>query len=322
MYEQTLIGFKGAARKERIILGRGVKSMPETKRYTIEFHVGQVGADGRAGRVSDLLRQIAQGQAATVFRRNELTYEVRELTSHHNGASFSGVLAKFRTDDFPHVGEPGGPEHPLDIEENEGLIEKNHFLYFRQRELLVWQRNRNGSSSSRLADCLSDVANETVVLNPVYQPEAVRRLMRGGVRPLALEFSVARPTNPELLPRNQWSNALMRVMNEAGGARFYMRITSDQRSTDRERQSLSNRIKAAARELADMEGVNVLRFRVDDGGIEHPLDLIEDRIVSRQDVEMEGRYPISHSMFSALRNAREEQQAALNEYFGLENALA
>lgn len=295
--------------------------MPGTKIYTVEFHVGQVGADGNAGRVSNLLQQISQGDAHTVFHRNEMTYEIRELRSHNHNASYSGVLAKFRTEDFPHVGEPGGPEHQLNVGENEGLIEKNYFLYFRQNELLVWQRNRQGCSSSRLAECLSDVANETVVFNPVYQPQAVRRLMRAGVRPLALEFSIARPTNPELFPNNQWSNSLMRIMNEAGGARFFMRITSDQRSADQERRSLSNRLKAAARELVDMEGVKVLRFKVDDGGIEHPLDLIEDRISSRQEVEMEGRYPNPHSMYAALRNAREDHQAILNEYFGLEDAL-
>lgn len=288
-----------------------------TKTYVVEFYVGQMGADGNAGRVSALLKRMVNGRVHKVFEQGEHVFEVRDLTSHNEGVSFSGVLAKFRSDDLPHVGEPGGNEEELPIQDNQGLIEKNHFLYFRNRELLVWQRNRNGCGITRFEKCLSEASGETTIFNPVYQPDAARRLMRGEVTPLSLEFSMARPTNPEFFPKNEWNEGVMDIMSRAGGARFHIKITSDQRSGDRDKRTLAQRMKAAGKELAGMDGIGVVRFDVDDNGVRHPIDLIADRITSRQSVEMNGRYPVKEAMFAALRKGRDEEKRALNEYFGV-----
>ena len=296
--------------------------MDEFKAFGVHFFVGQVGANDEAGHLKDMLQSIIDDQLVTVSTYGSMTYEIRDLESHSNGATYTGVLAKFRTDDFPHVGEPGGEEEELNIGDNQGLIEKNHFIFHRQNQLLVWQVNGNASSEKRLGEVLSDISNETVVFNPVFQPDAVRRLMRGNVTPLSLEFTIARPTNTDLIPRNQWNEGLLSLMGQAGGARFSAKITSDSRSAEGDKRKLMPRMKSALKELSGMDGVTKAKFIVEEDGIKHPLDLLEDRVKSSQTVEMIGRYPSVRSMYSALRRAKTEQQAALDEYFGQDgNAL-
>lgn len=288
----------------------------DTKLYSIDFYVGEVGRGDENTTVSQVLHDIHENNLRGVIEQGGMTYEIRDLQMSGNGSSFKGVFAKFRTDDFPHIGEPGGPEEELEVEEHQGLIEKNHFLYFRNRQLLIWQCNRNGSVVGTLAKCLSDIVNETVVFQPVFQPDAVRRLMRGEVTPLSLEFSIARPTNPEMYPTNDWSNSVLQALSQAGGSRVRVKITSDSRSNERERRSLARRVKAAARELSTMDDVKTLRLDVDDDGVKHPINLLEDRIRSHQIVEMNGRYPVVESIYRALRTALDEQRSAIDDFFG------
>ena len=305
------------------VLGRGRQGagagVAETKEYTIEFFVGQVGADGSAGEVGDLLQRLQQG-GIPVYQSGSLSYDIRDLMVTPKGAF--GVFAKYRTSDIPHIGVPGGGEREVEINDDEGLIEKNHFLYYRKRQLLIWQLNRHGSTERRFAEYLCDCNAETVAFHPVYQPDAVRRLMRNEVVPRALTVSMARPTNPELFRDNELTRGLVSILSQAEGTRLQIRITSDLRSTDAADRRLSDRVKAAMRELAaERTVVSVAKMDVEEDGITHPLDLLHDRITSRQSVEMAGRYPLQTAMFEALKTAHDEEGPALDEYFGSEDSL-
>jgi hypothetical protein len=156
----------------------------------------------------------------------------------------------------------------------------------------------------------------------VYQPDAVRRLMRNEVVPRTITVSMARPTNPDLFRDNEITRGLVSVLSQAEGTRLQIRITSDLRSTDAGDRRLSDRVKSAMRELAaQREVVSVAKLEVEENGITHPLDLLHDRITSRQPVDMAGRYPVQAAMFKALKTAHEEEGPALDEYFGSEDSL-
>lgn len=287
-----------------------------TKSMTIEFYQGVVGTNGNADTVSGLMAELADADPRPVITIKGMQHEIRDLRSYNRGASLSGVFAKFRQNDIPHAGAPGGAEHKLDLEEEEGLLEKNHFLYFREHELLVYQRNGNGSTTMRLAAYCSVFNNEAVAFNPVLQLEPMRRLMRNNVLPRRLDLTVARPTNPALFPDDEWNNNLMRVMTEAGGMRIHARITADARSADRNDWYLSDRIKRSINELVSNDLASVAKLRVEEDGIVHPIDLIADRLLSQKDVEMDERYPVPESIYAALRQARNDERETLQEIFG------
>lgn len=287
-----------------------------TKPFTIEFFIGQVGADGRAGRISRAFRDMSNLERCPVREIGGHSYEIRDLIMNGNGASFHGVFAKFRTDDIPHAGSPGGYEREIELDDDEGLLEKNHFLYFRSHELLVYQRNGHGSTTNRLGAYFSDILNETVVFNPVLQLEPMRRLLRGDAHPRSLDLSFAKPTNPVQYPGNDWSNHLLNVLNMSGGVRMSLHISAEGRSSDPSYRYLGARIKRTVAQLMNNVDVTKAKFMVEEDGVSHPIDLIADRLLSRQDVTMNGRYPNSSEMYQALRRAKDDHRDALHEYFG------
>src|SRR5690554_4965740 len=109
---------------------------------------------------------------------------------------------------------------------------------------------------------------------------------------------------------------MIQLANEAGGARVSIRISSDRRSQDEDRTRLRDRMRRAASGFVDAGLATVARMRVLNDGTEHPIDLIADRLESRQVVEMNGRYPLPESIYAALNNAVEEEREALDAILG------
>lgn len=287
------------------------------KDYRIDFFTGRVGADGKAGKVSAIFDQLVDQGSAPVPYFDGHDFEIRDLVRMSNRASFKGVFAKFRKEDLPHAGEPGGPEREIDLDDQEGLLEKNFFLYHRKHELLVYQSNRQGSHPNRLASYLGGVINEHVLFDPVLQPEPMRRLLRGDVLPRSLDLRIARPANPQIVPADEWNQAVMKVLSGAGGMSLHIRIRGDGRSQKESEHHLATRVKRAVSELMDVADVTRAKLEVDEADApEHTIDLIADRLSSRQQVQMNGRYPVSDSIYDALRKARSEVSDQLQEIFG------
>ncbi len=287
--------------------------MPEYKTYVVGFFQGVVGPDGRKGRVSRTLRDLALS-VCPIYTYGNVKYEIRDLRQFGNGSSFAGVFAKLRADDIPHIGVPGGAEREIELQRDEGLIEKNHFLYYREHELLVYQTNRNGSSVTQLGQYCSDILNETVAFHPIIQPDAMRRLLRPETLVKHLDLSFARPTNPSWYPRDNWGAQVVSLLRESGGGSMHVQISAEGRGANR--RSLPRRVKQAVRDIMGNTNTRVARFLVEEDGHEHPIDLIADRIKGKVQVEMSGRYPVPDRMFRALREARDEQLSLLREIFG------
>lgn len=288
--------------------------MPEFKTYTAGFYQGVVGADGKAGKVSRELKNLVDAGNCPIYQHGNVKYELRDLRMFKNGASFSGVFARLRADDIPHIGAAGGPEREIDLGHDEGLIEKNHFLYFRESEILVYQANRSGSSVTRLGWYFSDLMNETAAFYPVIQPDALKRLLQQNSEVKHLEVSFARPTNADWYPSDIWAGQLFALLRDSGGGRLHVEISAEGRGA--RRKSLPEKIKRSVRELMAHTDMTVARFDINEDGHEHEIDLIADRLTSKVTVEMNGRYPLPERMFSALRESRNEQLHILREIFG------
>lgn len=287
------------------------------KDYTIEFYVGKVGADGDGGSIPSMLHTISKKHRGPAITLKGMTYQIRDLKEYEGGASYRGVFAKFRDSDIPHAGSPAGSERELELSDDEGLIEKNYFNYFSENDLLVFQRNGHGSTSNRFSEYFSDLANDTVVFDPVLQAEPTRRLLRGAVHPKSIEVSFSRPTNPDMFPSDDWNRSILDALTAAGGIRMHLRISSDGRSSTAADRMLATRIKRGIAALVDSGCASVAKVQVEEDGRIHPIDLIADRLLSVQNVAIKGRYPIPDSMYAALRNARSEHRNELKEIFGV-----
>jgi len=288
-----------------------------TRKFKVGFFVGYVGAGGRDGRVSQILLDLSQQQQCPVIASGDVLYQIRELVPFNNGASFRGVFAKIRTTDIPHIGSTDGEEREIDLEDDEGVLEKNHFLYYRQHELLVYQSNGNGSTVDAFGRYFSDIVNHTTVFNAILKADAMRRMMRADLEPRTIELSVARPTNPDLYPNDDWSSELFGLMAGIDGFKAHIKISAE--GTGRARGRLMDRAKRAAAALVNSGNANIARIKM--AGIEQPIDLIADRVIAQVSVEMNGRYPVPDEMFRALGEAKDQSAEDLDAFLGGQNAL-
>lgn len=288
-----------------------------TRKFKIGFFVGYVGAGGRDGRVSQILLDLSQQQQCPVIASGDVLYQIRELVPFNNGASFRGVFAKIRTTDIPHIGSTDGEEREIDLEDDEGVLEKNHFLYYRRHELLVYQSNRSGSTVEAFGRYFSDIVNHTTVFNAILKADAMRRMMRADLEPRTIELSVARPTNPDLYPNDDWSSELFGLMAGIDGFKAHIKISAE--GTGRARGRLMDRAKRAAAALVNSGNANIARIKM--AGIEQPIDLIADRVIAQVSVEMNGRYPVPDEMFRALGEAKDQSAEDLDAFLGGQNAL-
>lgn len=288
-----------------------------SRKFKVGFFVGSVGAGGRDGRVSQVLLDLSQLPQCPVITSGDVLYQIRELVPFNNGASFRGVFAKIRTSDIPHIGSTDGEEREIDLEDDEGVLEKNHFLYYRQQELLVYQSNGNGSTVEAFGRYFSDIVNHTTVFNAILKADAMRRMMRADLEPRTIELSVARPTNPDLYPNDDWSSELFGLMAGVDGFKAHIKISAE--GTGRARGRLMERAKRAAAALVNSGNANIARIKM--AGVEQPIDLIADRVIAQVSVEMNGRYPVPDEMFRALGEAKDQSVADLDAFFGGQNAL-
>ena len=238
----------------------------------------------------------------------------RELygVTERTGQSIGGVLRKFRTNNLPTIGAPGEDAEDIPLDEDEGVIEQNHFVYYRQHNIVGWQTDRHGTHPNQFARFLETLWGTNVTMEPIVQPDAMRRLMSGSVELQKIQVSLPRPTNPDAFPDDDFSSALLAAMANADAQTISLNLGVDLRRDRGAR--LSDRMKAALRNLHEM-GATTARARVVEEGFEHTIDLVADRVSSRQDSDTDGRLPPA-SMYRLIDLAKAECSEALNEYFG------
>ena len=283
----------------------------ETKTYQVGFYQGVHGDKDTKTTVSDLLTGWAVN-GAPVINIGIFTYKLKELIAHQ-GTMIQGVIAKFRHNDIPVIGSIYDTERRIELDEEEGLIEKNHFLYYQDKDLLVYQQNRDGSTYGKLAEYITTATGITTVFNPVIQKDALLRLIQGGVKPRKMNVSFARPGDPALLSNHKFNKDLMKLLTDTGG--MNMNVTISMGRTKKEYLSMD--VFNSISELMGATHVGTAKLEVEnEDGVTETVDLITDRIKGAITVKMKGRYPITSDIFSNLTALKSEVNNELKAVLG------
>lgn len=282
------------------------------KPFTVRFFVGNVGPKGSASTVSEALAQLLKATTPHTVEGSEYAYIVRSLEELPYG--FRGVICKLRLSDIPHKGSLSGTEEELALASNEGLIEKNYFIFYSDHQLLVFQDNFHGTSMAMFSHFLTTFVKAATTFNPVIRAETLSRLMAGDTEVRKIDLSIARPTNPDLFPKDDFSVELLRLLQSSDAARISVKLTAN--GPGMRGNTLYNNVKNSLRSLVESNSVKKAQVEVESDGRIMPIDLVADRLYSRQIVEMKGRYPYPPLMFQALETARSEMSDELAQYFG------
>jgi hypothetical protein len=279
-----------------------------SKSFRVEFYQGYVQSDDKKRRVSQIMREVMEG-SIPVHTFGEHNYRLRNPKILAAGKSFQGVFAKYRLEVLPHVGAPAGAEREIALRRDEALIEKNHFVYYTQHQLLVYQSNFHASSAAWFARYLTNVVNKAVIFNPVLQQDTLERLVAGNARPRWIEVSYAAPSDAVVKSaRRAFSGGLINLLKQSGGVRAHVKVTPERKGY------LDLNLSEVIPRLRDDVNLTTARVRVQqENGIEHTVDLVADRFLGQVDVKMKGAYPIAGEMFKALRACYDEHRTTIQQ---------
>lgn len=276
------------------------------KTYKISFFQLTITSVPNIPTIEEGFNKVIIGDLKAYLPCNGYMYDLWGVTNRNN--SFAGQLRKFRAEDL-ELARPNEQGEYLELDDK-FLVEKNHFIYYSEHQLLLWCCNGNASTQGQFCSFLTELWGTKVEAAPIIKASAIRRLMSGGGIK-SIDVTIPRPGNAELYSSDNFSDDMIRTLRRAGADSMSFRLNMDWRQG---RRSLAEEVKNALCNFLN-EGATKAQAIMFDNDVEHPVDLIADRLVSFQKVEHDGNLP-SLSMYSLIDDARDECRDDINEYFG------
>ena len=273
-----------------------------------------------------VLHAIAQGRISRkTIPLGNVHVGLREL--HLAGRAYQGVIGEFRQSDLPVIAKIQGDvatleEHAIDMENDEGLLEKTHFVLYKSPPLLLMRSNSKGPGVATLARYLSEVSEELVTFPPVLRRDAYRRIIRNDMRLRDINIKVARPRGVDFLREIQneeggrFSKEIFRIMNDSNAVELSMKMKAGMEN--RQSRALHNNIRMGVGIIFQRipDTLKTAQFNMEDAeGKVHPIDLIADRLITKISVETEGRYPNTTGMFREMIRSKDREENEWSAFF-------
>lgn len=252
----------------------------------------------------------------TFIDRKDIRGFTREIyrIEKSNPNQWIGQFRKYRTDQLPAYAKFGEDEVELELEDDQGIIERNSFIYYIDTNILVWQSDAHANHPERFAEFLSCSFGSKIEVAPILTKTALSRLMSGRVEALKFNLSVARPTAPSLYDSNKFTSGLFSLMNSSGSELFTLSGGIDLRS--KEHSSLSSSFKSGIATLVESGAAKTAKVIVLEDGKKDIIDLITDRVKASADIDAELKSVPFLSMIGMLESAYDGKRGVLDEIFG------
>ena len=268
-----------------------------TKTYRVYFTRTSKGQQGQSIAAALLSLSQAHGTNLPVVELEGEGFQIRDLT--RVGMVWKGVFARLRPD-APHIVNEGGVEREIELDDGDRVLDKCHFLYREQPNVLVWQYNRNGGSLSKMHLYLSSVMEDHIELSQVMNEAELARVLAGQI--YEISFGYDRPdslgTNP---PR--WNQEAFDMMSDvhAAKAKFLLRAPRG--------GHLAPSARERVRQMLNAVGIGKVRVRLTDE--DNPIELFMAPLRDEIEVQLNGAYPAPDEVFRALEEAYSRQSRSI-----------
>lgn len=245
--------------------------------------------------------------------------ELWMLAKVWGGAAYAAQLRKFRVNDVPTLASRGAADVPITLPPNGGITERNTFVFIPQHQVVLWQTDRHGSSVRTLQKLIAQLASSRCRADPVLKADAYQRLITGNSILKRVEMTVARPTNTQFHPRNAWSRDILKALKTGGGDALKVEAAVDGRKAPSSQHSLKNlRLLRGVRELIDEGLAKRAVVTLQGDSIEHPIDLLAERITGEAVVNWPSGDPPFSAVLAALQGAwNDDIRDAVEQIFGV-----
>lgn len=281
------------------------------KQFKVDFYVVTVDQKRDHNVLTSLLNTSSSvTQAIALNAGDEERFQIRSVLTLNAGRAFKAVFGRCRYGETPEQGADDGSEEDVQLKPGHGLVEKNHFLFFPETNLVVYQRNQSGSHYSKFQRYIQQVtgAND-VSLEPILTSDSYERLLKPGVQAKRVDISFQQPKDPSLYAQ-AWTKDAIQLVNSVGGRTARITI-----GVGRTQTNLLGQIKDATVLLARAGLAKVARVKIEEQN--EPIDLIADRVVETVQVRLgdNGR-PVPELVYVALENAKTKRKQDLDTFFG------
>ncbi len=286
-----------------------------TKSYIVRFFAArlhQADEDAPSYRIQDLFKELVQaaqssGGHCPATSDGSLSYELRDIRSINYGAVVIGVFAVLR-DEAPSIRAQDRSERPIPLGEDEGLIEKNHFLFYASTGLIVYQVNQRANHPSRFEQYLTNMAGpgRGVTFGDILTRDAWNKLSSGIVK--RVEVTIDTPKTPESFDPEDFTGRTLGTMQHAAAQKAKI-VLSAARG-----EGMSRWLREQLMRLRGGAHIEALKVRLE--GEDGLLDLLANTLRDKIEVLLDGPYPNTRETFYELEAAYSRQREALRAHFG------
>lgn len=287
------------------------------KKYTIDFFLVDI-RDQQNQPVSftHILEQMQQGDIGTVTHYADYHRDIWGI--HRSPAGrYSAQFRKLRQTDLPEIGEMGTQSQPIHLAENQGVIEKNCFMFDPELNIIAWHNNLHAATPKALSEVLSLLTQKSVKIYPIIKLDSFRQLLENRALTIKnIDIAFAKPTNPEAFNTNEpISGHLLNLLTQTGADKLDLKLAIDARMNSSS-GSLSQTFKDSLNALLNLSPSRArLHVRNEVEECDFPIDLIMDRVRSFQKVNVADNITSLPSilLFEAIEKAFDEVNTELNE---------
>ncbi|MDA8092321.1 MAG: hypothetical protein M0T84_00145 [Betaproteobacteria bacterium] len=281
----------------------------EKRSYTADFFCFEEDSDRESAAFRKLLMEYSGNHAPAyaLGSDSDVKHQIRSIRANRDHSVFMAVFGRLRHGETPEQATERGNDSDVELLPGHGLVDKSHFLFYPDINLLVLQRNRNAGSRSHFQAYLNKPHYKKRALMPVLSEDSYSKLMHGGTVK-KLEISFKRPP-AGLAEQSAFLGDCVRMFSDSDAARLKMTLTAEIGGR------LLEPMKNAMVKLSKFGGTRVARVTMaEDNEI---IDLILDRITKGFDVDLlENGRPDPQSMFAGLARAKDACAEDLKAFFG------
>ncbi len=256
----------------------------------------------------DLLSKHVGGHAPahSVLGDPGIKHQIRSIQVNKAGTVFKAVFGKLRHGETPEQATEDGDESDVELKPGHGLVDKSHFLFYSDINLLVFQRNTNAGRESHFQNYLNKPTYLGLSLVPVLSKDSYTKLMEGG-KIKRMEISLKKPAfaleEEDLLLKD-----CVDVFTNSNAGRIKLVLSAQIGET------LKDEVKDAALKLAKFGRTRVAKATL--ASDNEVVDLILDRVIKTFDVDLSpnGR-PDPTDLFAGLAKAKDECANELKAFF-------
>lgn len=209
-----------------------------------------------------------------------------------------GTLTRLRGDIPPIGAADKCEERDIELKDNEGLLEKSHFVISKERngfELISFQYAIEAGTVNTLGKLLQTLithADEVNILAIIRQ-DAMKRMMNGVIK--YVEYAVAKPKVEDYVAEDDFTKTALELMNETNATRFQGKISIGSRT-----KGLTNTAKRWISELIEQpETTKKLKVKLHE--VDIPIDILGDQLKERISVPIfKANRPDTKDMLDAI----------------------